>query len=296
MVFCDPDFTSLSKSFQAYLVEHNIQLLHCGAESHWQLGRVEIANRILRGIAQRVWKISDRPPEEVIELAATTRNQMLRKSGYSPSQWFLGQDQRTPGWLLDVDAQNDPAVQSQIVNQPSFAAKMHLREAAAQACLAEHSKDIWRRAIAARNTPVRGPYSPGQLVYFFRRRGRAQLSTRHGVWLGPARVIGVESSTGSSIPRLVWVSFNGFLNRCSPEGLRPVPEDEAEFKRLAKELASGSGPPDLESAENALRRGQYQDCTEELPQADDFELESDIDDEPDSGGLFRSTAFKAQRT
>ena len=120
-------------------------------------------------------------------------------------------------------------------------------------------------------------------MYFFRRRGRAQLSTRHGVWLGPARVIGVESSTGSPIPRLVWVSFNGFLNRCSPEGLRPVPEDEAEFKRLAKELASGSGPPDLESAENALRRGQYQDCTEELPQADDFELESDIGDEPDSG-------------
>ena len=61
IVYCDPDFTSLSRDFQRYLVHHNIQLLHCGAESHWQLGRVETANRILRGIAQRIWKTSDRP-------------------------------------------------------------------------------------------------------------------------------------------------------------------------------------------------------------------------------------------
>ena len=217
----------------------------------------------------------------MIEAAAGVRNQLLRKSGYSPSQWFLGQDSKTAGWLLDVEAQEDSAVQSQIVNDPSYAAKMHLREEAARACLEEHAKDVWRRAIAARNTPIRGPYYPGQLVYFFRRRGRAQLSTRHGVWMGPARVVGVESSKGHVIPRAVWVSYNGFLNRCSPEGLRPIPEEEQEFKRLARELSVGQLPADLEETAQTLRNGQYQDCIGELPGDEDLELNSDIEDEPE---------------
>jgi hypothetical protein len=282
-LYMDPHQINLSKDFQAYLKHHGINLLHCAAESHWQLGRVEIANRVLRDMARRAWRSTDRPVEEVIEMCASIRNQFLRKAGFSPSQWFLGQDPKATGWLIDVDAQHDPAVQSQILADPSFHAKIRLREEVAQAFHEAHAKDIWRRAIAARNRPIRGPYHTGQLVYFYRRRGRGQLSTRNGYWSGPARVIGVESSQGHFIPRIVWLAWNGYLYKCSPESLRPVPEDETEFRNLAKHLAEGRLHPAVESAEQRLvdNRGQFVDLTKELPQDDDFELKSDVDEEPD---------------
>ena len=283
IVFMDAHQINLSKDFQAYLSHNGIQLLHAAADSHWQLGRLEIANRILRDMARRAWRTTSRPAPEVIEVCSSVRNSMLRKSGFSPAQWFLGQDTRHAGWLIDVESQHDSAVQSQIVSDPSFQAKMHLRETAAMAFQEAHAKDVWRRAIAGRNRPLRGPYQPGQLVYIFRRRGKGQLTTRNGYWSGPGRVIGTESSTGHFVPRIVWVAWNGYLYKCSPEGLRPVPEDESEFRRLAKELAEGRLHPDVESAEQSLadRAGQFQDVTEERPQDDDYELKDDVDDQPD---------------
>ena len=160
---------------------------------------------------------------------------------------------------------------------------MHLREDAARAFQESHAKDVWRRAISGRNRPLRGPYLPGQLMYLFRRKGKGQLTTRNGYWKCPGRVIGCESSRGHHVPRVVWVAWNGFLYKCSPEGLRPVPEDESEFRRLAKQLAEGRLHPDVEAAEQNLREraGQFHDCTEELPNDDDFELEQDVIDEPD---------------
>ena len=35
--------SSMSKDFQAYLAHHQIQLLHCAAEAHHQIGQVEVA-------------------------------------------------------------------------------------------------------------------------------------------------------------------------------------------------------------------------------------------------------------
>ena len=106
-------FQQISKR---YLVRHDVQLLHSAAESHWQLGRVEVANRILRNMAQRVWlACPDASPEEVIETCATIRNEQLRKSGFSPVQWFLGRESRHAGSLHDVDEQRNFMSQS-----PSF--------------------------------------------------------------------------------------------------------------------------------------------------------------------------------
>ena len=199
IVYMDPAQITLSKDFQSYLAHHDIKLLHCAAEAHWQLGRLEIANRVLRGMAQKCWRTTSRPAEEVIETCASIRNQHMRKSGFSPCQWFLGHDVKTPGWLGDVSEQRNFPVQSQILSDETFADRMRLREEAARAFIDEHAKDTWRRAILGRNRPMRGPYRAGQLVYFYRRRGAGQLRTRFGVWQGPGRIVGVESSQGHHI-------------------------------------------------------------------------------------------------
>lgn len=282
IIYTDPDSATMSKDFEHYMLNHDIKLLHCGAESHWQLGRVEIANRVLRGMAQRVWQDTDRPAAEVIEVCASIRNQQLRKHGFSPCQWFLGHDTKHAGMLHDVEEQRNFPMQSQILVEPEFQARVLLRENAARAFLEEHAKDTWRRALASRSRPMRGPYTVGQLVYFFRKRARGLLSTRHGVWYGPGKVIGCESSTNGVIPRVVWVAFNGFLYKCSPEGLRPMTEDETQFRELARSLSQGRLDPAIENAEQSLssRAPQYHDLMNEKPEESDEELEDDVRHEP----------------
>eukprot|EP00438_Fugacium_kawagutii_P033822 Skav235831 [mRNA] locus=scaffold1931:222076:230114:- [translate_table: standard] len=283
-IYMDPAMSNISERFQTYLGRNDVKLLLAAAESHWQLGLVEVTNRILRNMAQRVWKTTSRSIKEVIETCATTRNEQLRRCGYSPSQWFLGKDSRHVGLLRDLDEQNNIATASRSTADPDFQDGIRLREQAAIAFHEEHAKDTWRRAIAGRARPIRGPYTVGQLVYVFRKRARGLLSTRHGIWIGPGRVVGIESESGGPVPRLVWVSFNGYLYRCSPEGLRPVPEDEAEFRSLARDLSEGRLHPELEQAEQSVttKSGQYEDLTKDHePQEEDHELEEDLWDEPD---------------
>ena len=66
-------------------------------------------------MANRCWPSTDRSPEEVIEVCATTRNEQLRKHGFSPAQWFLGRDSRHTGMLADLDEQRNFPAQSQIL-------------------------------------------------------------------------------------------------------------------------------------------------------------------------------------
>ena len=167
IVYMDPTYISLSRDFQRYLNHNDIKLLHCAAESHWQLGRLEIANRVLRGMAQRCWRTPSRPAEVVIEACASIRNQQMRKNSFSPAQWFLGHDIRIPGWLGDVSKQRNYPTQSQILSDVTFADRLHFKEEASKAFIEEHAKDVWRRAIMGRNRPMRGPYQVGQLVYLF---------------------------------------------------------------------------------------------------------------------------------
>ena len=108
-----------------------------------------------------------------------------------------------------------PATQSQVLDDPTFAAKVRLWDQAAKAFLEAHAQDTWRRAVAGRNRPMRGPFVQSQMVYMFRRQGKGtakgMLVTRQGAWLGPGRIIGTESSRHSLVPRLIWVSYNGLL-------------------------------------------------------------------------------------
>ena len=196
---------------------------------------------------------------------------------------FVGREPRHAASLADVDEQQNIASLSQVFADPEFASKVHLREEAGKAFMEEHAKEVWRRAIAGRNRPARGPYVVGQIIYMFRRAGRGQLNVRHGTWRGPGRIVGMESSRGGPIPRLIWMSHNGYLYRYSPEGLRPIPEDENRFKELIKEMSVGQLHPELEQAADTVaeRAGQFHDLIDRKPTDDDVELDDDLMDDPD---------------
>ena len=95
----------------------------------------EVANRILRGMAQRVWRsFPDSSPEEVVESCATVRKEQLRRHGFSPAQWFLGRESRHAGALSDLPEQVNPmSSQSQALADPQFADSLKLRNEAATA-------------------------------------------------------------------------------------------------------------------------------------------------------------------
>ncbi|CAE7884699.1 RE1 [Symbiodinium microadriaticum] len=273
VIYVDPDQRWMSGEFQEYLKHNSITLLDCAAESHWQLGRVEVAQRILRNMAQRVWRTTQRPAEEVIESCCAVRNEQLKRHGFSSAQWFLGRDPRVPGSLSDLTEQKNVAVQDAVLSERDFAQKMQVRQQAAEAFIGAHAHDAWTRAIKGRSRPIRGPYVVGQSVYVFRRQGRGQLNTRHGAWLGPGRVVGTESfREDSPIPRVIWVVVNGFMYKCSPECLRPVAEDEVAFRHAAQEFHTGRLAEELEQATPSRRgpAGRFFDLTREPPSPEDF--------------------------
>ncbi|CAE7232443.1 RE1 [Symbiodinium sp. CCMP2456] len=273
VIYVDPDQRWMSDDFQRYLRCNSITLLDSATESHWQLGRVEVAQKILRMMAQRVWRTSERSPEEVIESCSGVRNEQLKRHGFSSAQWFLGREPRVPGSLADLSEQQNPAVQDAVHAETDFAQKMQIRQQAAEAFLQAHAHTTWSRAIKGRNRPIRGPYVVGQSVYVFRKQGKGQFSTRHGSWLGPGRVVGTESfREGSPVPRVIWVVVNGFMYKCSPECLRPLVEDEVAFKQIAQEFHAGHLPEELEQVTPSRRgpAGRYFDLSQDLPTDQDF--------------------------
>ena len=273
VVYVDPDQRWMSGEFQEYLRQNSITLLDSATESHWQLGRVEIAQRILRNMAQRVWRTSERPAEEVIESCCGVRNEQLKRHGFSSAQWFLGREPRVPGSLADVTEQTNVATQDAVLSEQDFAQKMQIRQRAAEAFIEAHAHTAWTRAIRGRSRPMRGPYVVGQNVYVFRKHHRGQFSTRHGAWLGPGRVVGTESfRQDSPIPRVIWVVVNGFMYKCSPECLRPVAEDEVAFRQLAQQYHAGHLPAEMEQVTPSRRgpAGRFFDLTADPPGAEDF--------------------------
>ena len=111
------------------------------------------------------------------------------------------------------------------------------------------------------------------------------LATRHGAWIGPGRIVGMDdSSRHGPIPRLIWASYNGYT--CTVVRQRDcvhcqMHDDEAAFRHLSRELSPGQFSPDLERASETLREkaGQFIDLLPDKPQDDDMELEEDLNDD-----------------
>ena len=172
------------------------------------------------------------------------------------------------GVLSDLTERQNLVVQDQVLSQQDFAQKMHCRQLAAHAFIESHAHETWKRAVRGRNRPMRGPYVVGQSVYVFRRGNRGLLSTRHGVWRGPGKIVGTESfRQDSPMPRVIWVVIN---------------EDELAFRSLAKQYEVGHLPAELDATQavHGGPAGRFYDLTQQAPQTDDFELAGGLPEAP----------------
>ena len=159
-MYVDPDQRWMSGESQQFLRHHSIELLDAAAtESPWQLCRVEIAQKILRCMAQQVCRTTPRPPEEVVECCASVRNEHLKKHGHSSAHWFLGREPRVPGSMADCNEQQNLAIHDLHETDRSFAHKMHNGQLAAHAFIEAHEQSVWKPTIPGRNRVLRAHMS-----------------------------------------------------------------------------------------------------------------------------------------
>ena len=265
-------FTDRAKYFMSEFAE---ALAHEGCyfdaaarASPWQLGQVERHGDIWKQMVKKlVWAEQLAGKEMMIHATSAinqAKNTMVRKSGFSPSQWVLGRSIRLPADLTDdSEAVRLGALSLSTIPTSRFYLKSKLRFLAREAFVQTSNSEALQRAELRRVRPSRGPFPVGSYVFFF---DAADREPGPSCWRGVARVVGHEGS------HTVWLSHRGLIVAASPEHLAFAFDDEiqqwtvvgSEMELLdATPAAGGTGFIDLRSQPKPPEEGFPEDVGQE---------------------------------
>ena len=175
-----------------------------------------LAERMLSRVISETVPTTREHWEECLDIVCDTKSQMLRIRGHSPEQIVFGRDRRIPEDLMSEEAQENPQVNSLILDVSSPAARTaRVRQAARRAFIEEIDNRAFREAANARPRVYR-QWRSGDRVCFWRKQ---RSTEKRGRWNGPAVVAGLEGQN----PLL---SYAGQLIKCSPEQLRFATAEE----------------------------------------------------------------------
>ena len=232
------------------LEKRGVRFRLVATESPHQLGRIERGGGILKGMMKRVIVATNATGDLemglVLQECLQTKNRLASVAGFSPAQWVLGKNIRTPGWGDETDEQEatitdeDPA--------SIFNRRNAIREMSKQAWAHEDSHRRVRAAMLRKGGSPEDEFRPGDMVAFKRKQ-------RTGGWVGPARVIARDDKNywllHSGIPILI--SSNRIRGANAEEMLetellqksrlrkRPFMDREAVQPVSAPPAAGGSG-------------------------------------------------------
>lgn len=104
--------------------------------------------------------------DEIIDQTNVAMNVLPRLDRYSPYQHVFGREGRVPG----LDMRDDMMVESSgiAMGESSHERRSQIRRIARQKCIEAEEEERVRRAVMHKTRPQRGPFLPGQLVYFWR--------------------------------------------------------------------------------------------------------------------------------
>ena len=208
------------------------------------------------------------PPEEALSTAVSVFNQKELVRGYSPVQHVLGQAPDATGRFLPHEGQIPEEL---LMTQPQATFEQEVRRRAeAEKGLADWvAQQRVTKALNSRTRPQHR-YQPGDLVFFWRTqesgRHKKQPGTNQGRFLGPARILAMETrrdSEGNSRPaHAIWCVRGRSLLKCSPEQLRPASEREELLETLGPQETA---PWTFNRVAEAVGGNSYQDLTQEVP-------------------------------
>ncbi len=181
--------------------------------------------------------------------------------GFNPAQWVLGRLPIDATSLTAEEAEGQHlGVHEEVQSgEDAFSQQLMIRQAAKQAYAKVDSSRRVRAALLRKAVPLRGPYSPGDLVCFH----------RLGRWFGPGRIIGREGRS------TLWIVRRGGIPIAVAETqIRPATTSEVLAKQLLELRPS-----------RKRRRDAVQDDGGEAPFSEDLMNQVADDDEAQPGYL-----------
>ncbi|CAK0798713.1 unnamed protein product [Prorocentrum cordatum] len=231
----------ITKRFAEIGEKYAILIRLVPAEAPQLQGRVERAIDFFKGHFQRlnrdVQLTKDDDPHVWTSVIASTCNNHIRRNGFTLTNTC---------WAGDGEGdQRQLASQSAALFAEGPRGADQIRAAANRAFFELDSYDAVRRAMVGRNRPPRGPFVPGQLVFYWREVKHAKskrLQGEHG-WRGPAIVLATEGHAR------LHLSYRGMPVLATPEQVRHASRSEAEMvenEDLVRQLSHWRGGPTLQ--------------------------------------------------
>ncbi|CAE7256176.1 AGM1 [Symbiodinium natans] len=158
----------------------------------------------------------------VVSECVTTKNDLSRHQGFSPSQHVLGKRPRTPGSVMDED-ESMGTLLARFDETTPFYSRHRAREEARKAFVHLDSSRKVARALQRNAAPMDMEYQVGDLVIYRRDNLPGSTST---VWSTASRVIGREAENA------YWLLHEGVPVLVNARKMRPADEVEVAARRV----------------------------------------------------------------
>ena len=282
----DPAGAFRSQGVVDFCDKEHILLDIVPADAHWQIG---VCEQAIKGVKEVMTKMSDddeqASPENLLSMAVSVFNQREQVRGFSPVQHAFGRSPDITGRLVSTctEVPDDLIVECATAE---FEQSAKLRVAAEKAHAEWNAAQRISRAVNSKSRP-RHVYQPGELVYFWRSQesgqGRHKPGSKQGRFLGPARILAVESKRdpdGSLLPKSsVWCIRGRQLLKCSPEQLRRASEREELLEAVARDQGRDPTPWTFTRLASEIGGNQFEDVSEEGPTDEEWYRAQDVQEE-----------------
>ena len=255
-------------------------VLAIAGTAHWQAGKVERHNQIIKDVLSNVMRHGQASGLESVKEASLeacfAKNSLVREHGWSPSALVFGREPRMFGELREQG--NEASYHPDVGTRDSDVAKrMRYRYHAKMEYIKSQAKHMLARSVHNRMRKMPNPQI-GQQVFFWRDTPRKD-KVKSSKWQGPGYIVGLQGSNA-------WVACGGRCYLVAGEHLREVVGDEvhygdpsiqkaiALFKKVPEEatyedLTGQEGPTDTKPEEDA-----------EMDIIDEILNEEDMPDKP----------------
>ncbi|CAE7653027.1 RE1 [Symbiodinium sp. CCMP2592] len=273
----------VSQQLVEFCDQEGIFLDNIPADGHWQIGVCEQAIQGVKEVMDKICSTQDQVASETaLAHAITSFNAREQVRGFSPIQHVFGRSPDITGRLL----QTAGSIPDELVIESAteeLEASARLRAEAEKAHAEWHAAQQIARAKNSRARP-RASYQAGDLIYFWRTQesgqGRRSPGTKHGRFLGPARVLAVESKRDEDgshrAGSTVWCVRGRNLIKCCVEQLRDASEREQLLESLAAPHGHDPTPWTFTRVAEEIGGNQFQDVSQEVPTAMEWERAQDV--------------------
>jgi hypothetical protein len=260
-------------------------LLSIAGTAHWQAGKVERHNQIIKDMIRNVANQVQAKGKEAMEgigfESCWAKNSLVREHGWSPVCLVFGREPRAAGEL--VEAGNPVGYHLDVGERSSdIASRMRFRYHAKMEYVKAQAKQMLMKTVHQRTRKLQETHV-GQLVFFY--RDTQKKKDRGTCWVGPGYIVGHQGTN-------VWIACGGRCFLVANEHVREAVGDESNF-----------GDPEVQKLVALFKRvpneATYEDLTnQESPKEDawDMVLGNLGDDLMDEGNVPEQTPGMVPRS